>query len=364
SPDGTCLLTNSDDNVLRLFNLPAELYTSLSSDNLTEMSSVLKTKEGETVYDYCWYPYMSSLDSDTCCFISTSRDHPVHMWDAFTGELRCSYRAYDHMDELTTATSLAFTQDGGHIYCGFNKKIRVFDQSAWKTVSRKTNFCPKKWPKWLNFLYRCESRQLQSLCFGILFQVGFHVNPKLKSRYWFFSVGVYSGTDGELLCLLQGQVGGVTQVMFSPDATKLYSGGRMDNEILCWDLRNPGCVLYRLLRTVTTNQRIYFDLDRSGNFVVSGSSDGTVMVWDTAAPVYEEPDSSEPTLKPHLTFVAHGECVNGVSFHPSLPLLSTSSGQRHFPFPSNANSDSDEDEVIEVPCEQLVDNSIRLWSLA
>jgi len=29
-------------------------------------SSVLKTKEGETVYDYCWYPYMSSMDPDTC----------------------------------------------------------------------------------------------------------------------------------------------------------------------------------------------------------------------------------------------------------------------------------------------------------
>ena len=35
-----------------------------------------------------------------------------------------------------------------------------------------------------------------------------------------------------------------------------------DNEILCWDMRNPGRVLYRLVRSVTTNQRIYFDMDR------------------------------------------------------------------------------------------------------
>lgn len=42
-----------------------------------------------------------------------------------------------------------------------------------------------------------------------------------------FSVGVYSESDGELLCLLRGQLGGITHVMFSPDATKLYSGGRM-----------------------------------------------------------------------------------------------------------------------------------------
>ena len=39
-------------------------------------------------------------------------------------------------------------------------------------------------------------------------------------------VGVYSDTDGQLIFLLQGQQGGVTHVMFSPDGTKLYSGGR------------------------------------------------------------------------------------------------------------------------------------------
>lgn len=31
------------------------------------------------------------------------------------------------MDELATATSLAFSQDGSHIYCGFNKMVRVFN---------------------------------------------------------------------------------------------------------------------------------------------------------------------------------------------------------------------------------------------
>ena len=39
-----------------------------------------------------------------------------------------------------------------------------------------------------------------------------------------------------LLCMLQGQQGGVTQVMFSPDGTKLYSGGRKDNCLRLWHL--------------------------------------------------------------------------------------------------------------------------------
>ena len=27
----------------------------------------------------------------------TSKDTPIHLYDAFTGELRCSYRAYNHV---------------------------------------------------------------------------------------------------------------------------------------------------------------------------------------------------------------------------------------------------------------------------
>ncbi|KAM7424832.1 Telomerase Cajal body protein 1 [Porites harrisoni] len=66
SPDGSCVLTNSDDNVLRIFNLPVELYNGTAVHGLSEMVSVLQMPEGETVYDYCWYPFMSSLDPDTC----------------------------------------------------------------------------------------------------------------------------------------------------------------------------------------------------------------------------------------------------------------------------------------------------------
>ena len=52
---------------------------------------------------------------------------------------------------------------------------------------------------------------------------------KCTINLWYFCyiVGVYSDTDGgQLVFLLQGQQGGVTHVLFSPDGTKLYSGGR------------------------------------------------------------------------------------------------------------------------------------------
>ncbi len=55
------------------------------------LSSVLKIIEGEPIYDCCWYPQMSSLDPSTCCLLSTAKDGPIHMWDAFTGKVDCIY---------------------------------------------------------------------------------------------------------------------------------------------------------------------------------------------------------------------------------------------------------------------------------
>lgn len=109
--------------------------------------------------------------------------------------------------------------------------------------------------------------------------------------------GLYSCQDGTLLALLPTRHhGGLTHLLFSPDGNHLYTGGRkvragagvsgkdlfllffffqacsdfmcfpecvcvQDPEILCWDLRDPGKVVFSLKRSVATNQRIYFDLD-------------------------------------------------------------------------------------------------------
>ena len=62
APDGQCLLTNSDDSILRLFNLPQ-----VNSDSLeNEMKPVFDVKEGGLIYDFCWYPLMNSSDPLSC----------------------------------------------------------------------------------------------------------------------------------------------------------------------------------------------------------------------------------------------------------------------------------------------------------
>ncbi|XP_030018172.1 telomerase Cajal body protein 1 [Sphaeramia orbicularis] len=346
APDGSCILTNSADNVLRVYNLPPEVY-SYNWDLLPEMSPVLRMAEGDTIYDYCWYPKMNSLDPDTCFLASSSRDNPVHVWDAFYGEVRASFRPYNHLDELTAAHSLCFSPDGTQLYCGFDKIVRVF------YTERPGRDCEER--------PTVVKKQGQS---GIISCFGF---SPCQSVYACGSysrcAGLYSCQDGTLLALLPTRHhGGLTHLLFSPDGNYLYTGGRKDPEILCWDLREPGKVVFSLKRNVATNQRIYFDLDVSGRYLLSGDTEGVVSVWDTqTAPS----GGNEELLQPQLRFQAHWDCTNGISIHPFMPLLATSSGQRQFPWPSDSGDDSASDgegaEAVIPPQETRQDNALSLW---
>lgn len=267
------------------------------------------------------------------------------MWDAFTGAIRCTYTTYNHLDEVVAANCVSFNMDGSQIYCGFNKMLRVFD-----TARPGRNFQERP---------TVVKKEGQT---GIISSIAF--SPDNSGLYalgsYSKSVGVYSDTDGgQLVFLLQGQQGGVTHVLFSPDGTKLYSGGRKDDEILCWDVRNPGAVLYCMMRSVDTNQRVYFDIDRSGQYIISGNADGTVAVWDTTLPPTSDDTTAEATLQPVMKFIAHGDFVNGASFHPSLPLLATSSGQRQFELLGHC---TDDEESMEQDSGVQVDNSLRIWA--
>ena len=163
------------------------------------------------MYDFCWYPRMNSMEPTTCwladlihmhsiminhgvhcslSFVTSCKDHPIQLWDAYSGERRTAYVPYSDMvkqgpdsrcacvyscirkletgklisispspppslslplcfsltlshlpllssfthhintqDEVISPHSLAFSLDGGKIYSGFNKLIKVFDIS-------------------------------------------------------------------------------------------------------------------------------------------------------------------------------------------------------------------------------------------
>ncbi|XP_004310657.2 telomerase Cajal body protein 1 [Globicephala melas] len=341
APDGSCILTNSADNILRIYNLPPELYNEGEQLEYAEMAPVLRMVEGDTIYDYCWYSLMSSAQPDTSYVASSSRENPIHIWDAFTGELRASFRSYNHLDELTAAHSLCFSPDGSQLFCGFNRTVRIF------STSRPGRDCEVR--------ATFAKKQGQS---GIISCIAFSpTQPLYACGSYGRSLGLYTWDDGSPLALLGGHQGGITHLCFHPDGNRFFSGARKDAELLCWDLRQPGRPLWSLSREVTTNQRIYFDLDPSGQFLVSGSTSGAVSVWDTGAAGHE----GRP--EPVLSFLPQKDCTNGVSLHPSLPLLATGSGQRVFPEPTESGDEGEEE--VDLPLLSMrhvhLECQLQLW---
>ncbi|XP_078051339.1 telomerase Cajal body protein 1-like, partial [Augochlora pura] len=129
SPDGTCLLVSSEDFRNRIYELPEEIYLGKVPSNLkpTNLRAVLNISEGGLIYDTCWYPYMVSWEPETCCFLSTSRDSPIHLWDAFNGELRATYRPYNDVDEIEASISVQFIDSATEIWSGFKNGLRIFN---------------------------------------------------------------------------------------------------------------------------------------------------------------------------------------------------------------------------------------------
>lgn len=123
APDGLCLMSCSNDNVIRLINTPKEIQEQKWDhfDSTIPIESCLDVREAEIIYDYAWWPHMNSMHPNTCCFVSTSKDQPIHLWDAFNGKLRASYIAKNHVDEVSSAYCLGFSPDGMQLIGGFSK---------------------------------------------------------------------------------------------------------------------------------------------------------------------------------------------------------------------------------------------------
>ncbi|KAM9250271.1 telomerase Cajal body protein 1 [Cariama cristata] len=338
APDGSCVLTCSDDNTLRIFDLPPPPRGPPPGLPLPQLVPAVRVPEGDTVYDFAWFPLMDSTQPPTCLVAASSRDNPIHLWDAFDGSLRGSFRAYSHLEEPVAPHSLAFAPDGSRLLGGFDGAVRVFP------THRPGRHCQER------RLHQGGQGQR-----GLIGCLAFSpTQPVFACGSYGRSLGLYATEEGGALALWPRLPAAPTHLRFSPDGNRLYAGGRKDHHILCWDLRRPERPLLGLERRVGTNQRVTFDLDPTGRFLVSGDTDGFVTIWDTLTP----PEPGDPPLvPPHLRFRALRDCVNGTSLHPGLPLLATASGQRLFPAPW----DSDEEGTDEDGPPPGGDNRLQLW---
>ncbi|KAI9596103.1 hypothetical protein BDF19DRAFT_40987 [Syncephalis fuscata] len=349
APDGSCLLTINNDNVVRLFNFPLE---ALNTDSDQLLSPALRVASGDIMYDACWYPRMSSQDPASCCFVTSTKDHPIQLWDAFTGHLRASYPIIDHQERFIGPTALTFNLDGSRIYAGYENMIEAFyiDRPGSQSVKYPTT--PSRYSK------KGQKGLISSLAF----------NPDRSGLYAASSftgtIGLYTEQDQQLIYTLAGSDAGITQVKFTPDGNYLYSTSRKQNAILGWDVRQTGSILHRLEREHTTNQRLTFDIDPLGHRLVTGDQNGGITIFDIQTKTSSIEDSS--SFSTHWAAL-HQDICSATEFHPiyHTSILASCSGQRKFPLDLEEN-DSDNDDVVPstVNEENRIDNRLVIWQMA
>lgn len=296
SPDGTCIATNSDDHRIRIFNLPSTCYSQTEDDSSAAQEIVpdLEFREAQIIYDYCWYPSMSSADPATCFLLCASRDVPIHLWDAYSGKISASYTALNNVYELVSSRSIQFTPDGSRIIAGYEKFICLFD------ISKPGNSG--------EYIYDVPNGIVSCIASG---------NKMFASGSFSKLIGLYDSTSLENIATLQGQQGGVTHLLISPDGNQLYSGARKDDEILCWDLRNYGTILHVVKRSCSTNQRFVYDINFEQSLLATGNDTGQVAIFD----LQSEPQGDSKLLPSVCQFDSHQRCTNGIGCVSSLRFL-------------------------------------------
>ncbi|VDK75073.1 unnamed protein product [Litomosoides sigmodontis] len=326
SSSGSYLATTSQDRIARIFHFdPGKLEVKLKAS----------MGMGDLIYDSCWHPISDWL-------VTSSKDHPIHVWDS-DGKWLATFRGINSLDELDNAYSLCFTSDGSCLYAGYKNSIKKFDMNhPGHQVSELTT-----WNK--------ESKGQK----GIISCIA--VNPILPTNYaagsYGKTIGFYSDYSPSVECMFECPLA-VTLLRYTPDGNFLLTAGRKDDDIICWDLRYPGKIYSSYNRPSTTSQRIYFDVDSSGTYLFSGSSNGKLHIFDLKCTNGNEPSA------PLIQLSAHSSALCGVSIHKQRSIVATCSGQRVFPFPEfDQLADNDPEGTYEnINSAELLDNSLALWS--
>ena len=391
SPDGSCILT-SIGKTLRLYNT-ADAFTS-------QWKAALHCPAAESIRSLAWYPHMQSDDPSTCCFLATSRDQPVHLYDAYTAKVRAAYCPYNALDEIEAPNVAIFHPTHGQtlVAGGFrtDRRIYVFDvhrpgrqaQAVWKLGTTKRSSDGQKglvsalaysrqheallavgtYAPGSIYLYDVRQPPSQVLVGLSLVGHGKH-SVKRKRRFWVSTDQSNSNSDAtndewistaKWQWLVQKTQTGVTHLQFDDDYT-MFSASRRSNVVLAWDLRMfrpldeedttmPATTTGGLQSFSTvndTNQRLGCDLDGESNTLFIGGQDATIRLYN-AQNGQSKGSIRLPTKDLPAADATQSCAVNGVSYHKmknGTRWLAVSTGERRFP----VEQDYDDVPSINVP---------------
>ncbi|KAL9096901.1 MAG: hypothetical protein Q9165_000865 [Trypethelium subeluteriae] len=300
SPDGTSIITNSDDNILRTFLLPDDL---LDGPSIHDLQPEAEFDIGDPIYATAISPLYDRYDLDTTRLLYSPRDLPIRISNPLAGqEVVASYPLiHPTTEKYITPHSLAFCTQRNSFVAGSDSLISTFDlERAHDGPYNSTATIPSKRKKQKGGGVGMKGivSALSISCDGILAAGTFTRNIGLyddEGRGKALAVFSVASDDEELT----GK--GVTQVLWSPCGQYLYVAERMSDVVQIYDIRMFRRYGYLKGRQAMTNQRMDIDLryvsPANGYEIWAGGKDGFVRAWlssDQTAAEGQEPSFEWP----------------------------------------------------------------------
>ena len=243
--DGTKIVSGSFDETIRVWNVDVK------SDNYGECILTLK--------DQWLYSVRSvGFNHDGTKIVSKSSTEDLRVWNVNTGESILTLKGHRR-----TVRSVGFNHDGTKIVSGsFDRTIRV-----WNVDVKSDNYgqCILTLKGHTNGVY----------------SVGFnHDGTKIVSGSGDQTIRVWNVDTGECILTLKGHTSGVFSVGFNHDGTKIVSGSG-DKTIRVWNVDEKSDNYGQCILILKGQDNVYsVGFNHDGTKIVSGSWDRTIRVWD------------------------------------------------------------------------------------
>ncbi len=242
SPDGKTLACN-DSSELFLWDVDTGNLTLTISAHTSSISSITFNPNGKTIATSSGY----------------YKDGTVKFWDVSSGELKNSLT----VNERGVGT-IAFSPDGTVLvsvgYEGKNKTMKLWDVATDELKATLILAENRAYDANIAFSPDSSTSSTIAICGG-----------RYAAHIYLWNIA-----SGTLKNTLIGHVGGVNDVVFSPDS-RILASGSLDNTVCLWDVATGN---YKTTLIAHTDDIASVAYSPDGTTLASYSKDGTIILWD------------------------------------------------------------------------------------
>jgi WD40 repeat protein len=266
SPDGTRVVTASLDKTARLWNAATGKQVALLGEHANTVGSAVFSPDGTRI-------------------ISASDDGTARLWDAATGKQIAFLRGHDDAIQ-----SVAFSPDGTRVVTASeDNTARLWDATTGKQIA----------------ILRGHGEAVNSAAFSPGGTRIVTASSDNTARLW-------DTATGKAIVVLRGHNAPIGSAVFSPDGSRVVTASD-DQTARLWDAVTGASIAILRGHDGGVNSAAF---SPDGTLVVTTSEDQTARLWDAA------------TGRPVAALRGHGNVVYSAAFSPNGTRIVTASGDK------------------------------------